>query len=232
MEDDVGQALEVVEQQGEEADVQHLADQLGDDIVSYLRGLGYDAQKWSLGRNLGPRPGVLEGCIALVDEFKRASARKVSLIGWSLGGIYAREIAKQRPDDIRSVMTLGTPLTADPDATNASSLYRWLNSDDATDPRWEQLQVPPPVPTTSIYSRTDGIVAWQSSVQKTSALAENIEVDASHIGLAVNPAALYAVADRLAQPEGSWQPFERSGLRQWLYSDPTGGDWLPNTWLV
>ena len=197
----------------------------------YLRGLGYDAQKWALGRNLGPRPGVLEGCSALVDELKRTSERKVSLIGWSLGGIYAREIAKERPDDVRSVITLGTPLTADPHATNASSLYRWLNNEGSTDPRWEHLKVPPPVPTTSIYSRTDGVVAWQSSVQKTSPLAENIEVDASHIGLAVNPAALYAIADRLAQPEGSWEPFQRSGLRQWLYTDPAAGDWLPNTWL-
>ena len=158
--------------------------------------------------------------------------RKVSLIGWSLGGVYARELAKALPDHVRCVITLGTPLTADPDATNASSLYRLLNSDPADERAWDDLRIPPPLPTTSIYSRSDGIVAWQSSVQACGAAAENIEVEASHIGLAVNPAALYALADRLSQPEGTWKPFERSGTRQWVYGDPLAQDWVPDTWLV
>jgi len=94
----------------------------------YLRGLGYDPLKWTLGRNLGPRPGILEGCNELLRHLRRKSDRKVSLIGWSLGGIYARELAKALPDHVRGVITLGTPLTVDPDATNAASLYRFLNS--------------------------------------------------------------------------------------------------------
>ena len=198
----------------------------------YLRGLGYDSQKWNLGQNLGPRPGVLEGCKDLLDQLHRESGRKVSLIGWSLGGIYAREIAKLLPEHVRSVVTLGTPLTVDPDATNAASLYRFLNKDDEDNGKWDDLRTPPPVPTTSIYSRSDGIVAWQSSVQPCGPGAENIEVEASHIGLAVNPVALYAIADRLAQPEGQWKPFERSGALQWLYPDPAAHDWVPDTWLV
>ena len=198
----------------------------------YLRSLGYDAHKWTLGRNLGPRPGVMDSCNALLQQLRVSSARKVSLIGWSLGGIYARELAKALPDHVRSVITLGTPLTADPEATNASSLYKLLNGDQVDPAAFWDLQSPPPVPTTSIYSRSDGIVAWQSSVQKTGALAENVEVEGSHLGLAVNPAALYAIADRLSQPEGQWAPMDRTGSRQWLYGDPGAQDYVPESWWV
>ncbi|MFM0842121.1 hypothetical protein QU892_27820, partial [Citrobacter freundii] len=69
----------------------------------------------------------------------------------------------------------------------------------------------PPVPTTAIYSRTDGICAWQCCVEVEGPITENIEVMGSHCGLGHNPAAVYAVADRLAQPEGSFKPFDRGG---------------------
>jgi hypothetical protein len=88
------------------------------------------------------------------------------------------------------------------------------------------------VPTTSIYSRSDGIVAWQCSVQKRGPQAENIEVDAGLVGLGVHPAVLYAIADRLAQPDGQWQPFDRSGLRQIIYRDPAAADCFPNSSLI
>ncbi|MBW8846458.1 MAG: alpha/beta hydrolase, partial [Burkholderiales bacterium] len=84
----------------------------------------------------------------------------------------------------------------------------------------EQIRQAPPVPTTSIYSKSDGVVAWRCSVNEPSPLAENIEVQASHIGLGVNPIALYALADRLAQPDGEWQPFEPKGARRWFYKTP------------
>jgi pimeloyl-ACP methyl ester carboxylesterase len=196
----------------------------------YLKSLGYDAREWTLGRNLGPRPGVLEACNDLLEDLHRASKRKVSLVGWSLGGIYARELAKTLPTHVRCVITMGTPLTVDPDATNASSLYKFLNGTQGDG--MPDLATAPPVPTTSIYSRSDGIVAWQSSVQRHGPCVENIEVEASHIGLAVNPATLYAVADRLSQLEGSWAPFDRSGLKRWIYGDPNARDWVPQTWLV
>ena len=78
----------------------------------------------------------------------------------------------------------------------------------------------PKVPTTSIYSRTDGVVAWQCSVEPRTPTSENIEVDGSHCGLGANAAVLYAIADRLAQPEGRWEPFDRSGLRPFVFPDP------------
>jgi hypothetical protein len=83
-----------------------------------------------------------------------------------------------------------------------------------------ELHVPPPVPTTSIFSRSDGIVAWQSSVEDKRAHTESVEVWASHCGLGHNPAAVYVIADRLAQPEGRWAHFDRSGLRSLIYPDP------------
>jgi len=82
------------------------------------------------------------------------------------------------------------------------------------------MRAAPPVPTTSIWSPTDGVVSWRCSVETRRDLAENIVVDSSHLGLGAHPAALYAIADRLAQPEGRWAPFHRKGWRRLVYSDP------------
>jgi hypothetical protein len=75
------------------------------------------------------------------------------------------------------------------------------------------------VPTTSIWSRTDGVVSWRCSVERDLPLVENIEVNASHLGIGAHPLALYAIADRLAQPEGRWQPFQREGWKALAYGD-------------
>lgn len=200
----------------------------------YLRDRGYDARAWDLGRNVGPGNGVIEACTAKIRELHATSGRKVSLIGWSLGGIYAREAAKLVPNDVRSVITLGTPFSGHPRATNAWRIYE-LASGERVDARADtfDLKTAPPVPTTSIYSRTDGIVAWQCSVQAPGqGQTENIEVQASHVGLGVNPAVLYAVADRLALPEGQWVPFDTSGLKRFVFGDPKAADWFPKTCLV
>ena len=200
----------------------------------YLRDRGYDARAWEMGRNLGPGNGVLEACHKKVRELRAETGRKVSLIGWSLGGIYARETAKTAASDVRQVITLGTPFAGPPKATNAWQVYE-LASGERVDERAHQydLKTAPPVPTTSIYSRTDGIVAWQCSVQAPGAgQTENIEVEASHVGLGVNPAVLYALADRLAQPEGEWAPFDTSGAKRLFFGNPDTADWFPKTCLV
>ena len=126
---------------------------------------------------------------------------------------------------MRTVITLGTPFSGAPESTNAWRLFRLTSGRDIkAETRRFELPVAPPMPTTSIYSRTDGIVAWQGSLQKRSKAnpnTENIEVIASHLGIGMNPSAMWAVADRLAPPEGAWQPFERKGLlRGLLYPDP------------
>jgi len=191
-------------------------------LRNFLAGQGYDTYGWDLGLNFGPRQGVLEKSIERVQQIHRDSGRKVSLIGWSLGGIYAREFARALPDHVRSVITLGTPFAGDPKATNAWRLYEFASGHKLDDPELlNHMKEAPPVPTTSIFSRTDGVVSWPLSYQRESKQAENIEVIASHIGLGMNPIALYAMADRLAQAEGAWTKFDRGGWRQWFFRDHT-----------
>lgn len=187
----------------------------------FLGRLNYAPYGWQQGVNVGPRDGVIERCLAQLRALRRAHRRKVSLIGWSLGGIYARELAKEVPEDVRLVITLGTPFTGHPKATNAWRLYELLAGHRIGAPELhEPLRQPPPVPTTSIYSRSDGVVAWQCSVEHAGPRSESVEVPASHLGIGFNPLTFYVVADRLSQPEGGWRPFERRGLGRWVYGDP------------
>ncbi len=180
----------------------------------YLRELGYDAHAWKMGRNIG---GFLRMRALLRDrlaEIHNAAGRKVSIVGWSLGGVYARDLALQAPEMVRCVVTLGSPFTGDVRATNARRLYEAL-SGERVEPQSELRKAVGGdllVPATSIYSRTDGVVNWQTSLLRPSDTAENIEVRlASHLGLGVNAAVLWAIADRLAQAEGQFRQFDRSG---------------------
>jgi pimeloyl-ACP methyl ester carboxylesterase len=187
-------------------------------LRSFLQHLGYSAYPWQQGFNFGPRRGVLDAVRAQVQRLADRHDEKVSLIGWSLGGVYAREMAKEMPEIARCVITLGSPFTGHPRATNAWRFYQVVSGQDVHDPALiEQIRGAPPVPTTSIYSRSDGVVAWQCSLNEDSPLAENIEVHASHIGMGMNPLALYAVADRLRQDPGHWQRFDVQGARRWFY---------------
>lgn len=187
----------------------------------YLASRGYDAHGWGQGRNLGPRAGVEQGMIDLLQQLRQHSGRKVSVVGWSLGGLYARMLATRFPDAVRSVITLGSPIAGGGRATNASRLYERVSGEAADDAqRWQYVLPRPPMPTTSIYSRSDGVVAWPSSLEQTGRQAENIEIlGASHLGLGAHPAVLYAIADRLAQPEGQWRPFEHRRLPL-VYPEP------------
>ncbi len=195
-------------------------------LRGYLASLNYDVTGWNQGHNFGPRAGVLEAAShQVLETFHDAGDRKVSLIGWSLGGVYARELAKLHPELVRDVITLGTPFSGGPESTHAWRLFQLTSGRDLRrEASRFDLPVAPPVPTTSIFSRTDGVVAWQGSIQAPCADnpdTENIEVIASHLGIGMNPSALWAVADRLAQPEGAWRPFERKrGLHGLLYPNP------------
>jgi pimeloyl-ACP methyl ester carboxylesterase len=189
----------------------------------YLRELGHDAQAWQMGRNTG---GVAKMRAALLDRLNAihiAAGRKVSIVGWSLGGVYARDLALQAPDMVRCVVTLGSPFAGDVRATNARRLYEALSGEAVGDnpELLEAIAGELPVPATSIYSRSDGIVNWRTCLVRPSASAENIEVHlASHTGLGVNAAALWAVADRLAQAEGQFRQFDRSGPFAIAYAPP------------
>src|ERR1700682_3179517 len=189
-------------------------------LRSFLKNHGYAVSGWRQGRNLGPRHGVQHGVGGLVHELNDTHGRKVSLVGWSLGGLYARQLAKMMPDRVRSVITLGSPFASSPKATNAWRVYEMASGRraEAVDDRFGgSLSETPPVPTTAVYSRTDGICAWQGCMEKTSATSESIEVESSHCGMGHHPAVVYAVANRLAQPEGKWKPFDRSGWGRHLY---------------
>ncbi len=188
-------------------------------LRAFLRDRGYRVHGWKLGTNRGPRPGVEDQLQARLDEiYRRYERRKVSLVGWSLGGVLGRELSRRASNQVRMVITLGSPFAGAPRSNNVWPLYEALSGRSVEDwPARHQMKLPPPVPATAIYSRSDGIVAWQSCLEQVGPHTENIAVEGSHCGLGHNPAALYAVADRLAQPEGEWRPFDRSGLRSLVY---------------
>jgi pimeloyl-ACP methyl ester carboxylesterase len=176
-----------------------------------------------MGRNIG---GVARMRAALRDRLAAIhgeSRRKVSIIGWSLGGVYARDLALQAPAMVRSVVTLGSPFANDVTATNATRLYEVLSGEtvESFPELRSAISGDLPVPATSIYSRSDGVVNWHTCCLRPSDTAENIEIYlASHIGLGVNPAALWAVADRLAQGEGHFSQFNRKGPFAIAYAPP------------
>lgn len=189
----------------------------------YLKALGYDAHAWNLGRNLGPRAIGREGerLVARLEEIHALTGQKVSLVGWSLGGVLARLLASRRPDLVRQVISLGSPFAGDPRASNIWRTYEALTGqridDEHTKAQLREVGTAPPVPSTAIYSKGDGIVAWQNCREGKCDTTDNIEVRGSHCGLGVNPAVLWAVADRLAQKEGAFKPFDNSGLWQFVY---------------
>ncbi len=165
-----------------------------------LRNQGYRAHGWRLGSNTGPTTEIVEGVAERLLDLHRQSGRTVSLIGWSLGGIYARELAREHSHAVRQVITLGSP-------------FRRVE-DDRSDP------APLTVPATSIYTRTDGIVQWRTCLEADGPERENIEVTGSHCGLGYNPAVVVAVSDRLRQPEGEWRPFQPTLLQRPMFPMP------------
>jgi hypothetical protein len=188
-----------------------------------LRRLGYRVHGWRMGRNIGPTAKVTTGLRNRLDELHYRYGRRITLVGWSLGGIFARHLTRMAPDSVRQVITLGSPFRI---ADHRQSRARWLYS------RYAHLHVgdwqlpleqgygPLPVPTTSVYSRHDGIVAWQICLNEPSPHAENIAVISSHLGLGHHPATLWAIADRLAQPEGTWTRFRPPALLRPVFPMP------------
>jgi pimeloyl-ACP methyl ester carboxylesterase len=169
----------------------------------YLRHLGYGVHGWGLGVNEGLTEQIAGRVAERLRELgERYGDRTVSLVGWSLGGVYARALARQTPGSVRTVITLGSPI-------NASR---------------PQARGRLPVPSTSIYSRSDAIVPYRLSLDTPGPRTENVEVRGSHVGLGHNAAALLVVADRLAQPEGSWKPFTPPATLRRLFPSSSDAD--------
>jgi len=204
-----------------------------DNATWYLRNvLGakrYAVSGWGLGSNVGPHPRIVRGMQRRLLDLAAEHGRAVSIVGWSLGGVYARELARAHPTVVRGVITLASPFRLrDADSSSAQRLYRRVGPrHDAFPGRRdrEHERQPMPVPATSIYTRTDGVVRWHSCIDEVGPTSENIEVRGTHSGLGFNAAALLAIADRLAQPERTWQRFEPPRPFRHLY--PTPASWEP-----
>jgi pimeloyl-ACP methyl ester carboxylesterase len=193
----------------------------------FLSQLGYQVHPWAQGRNLGAaRMGGYEPLVSHVLRIHRDSGSLVSLVGWSLGGVHAVAVAQRAGYAIRQVLTLGSPLMASDETTPMfralRSTARALNGQLLTAPPNQPLGVNNAIarirsPITSVFSRTDGVVPWQRSLLPAATKRDNIEVHSSHVGLGFNPAVLYAVADRLAQQEDTFETFHRRGWRALTY---------------
>ena len=176
-------------------------------LRAFLRSRGYRAHGWGLGRNIGPTHDVMDSLPRLVDRLADESACRVSLIGWSLGGIYARWLTRLDPGQIRQVITLGTPVRSGVSgASNASTLYEWLAPHHGeTLPDLDEGR-PLGVPCTAVHTRTDGIVHWRTCLIEPDARSQNVRVAGSHVGLGFNPASMWVIAQRLSQDPRRWTP--------------------------
>ncbi len=186
-------------------------------IRRHLRARGYDPYPWKLGRNNGPQSSGEGGILVdqRIDEIYRKTGQKVSLVGWSLGGVMARNAARRIPEKIAHVITLGSPFDAQPRNSSIARVFKMVSGHD---PHHEDFQEildynrpapPESVPTTSIFSKTDGIVHWSSCIERPAPNTDNIEVYASHIGMGFNAAVFYLLTERLSVPVDEWLPFDR-----------------------
>jgi len=178
-------------------------------IRGFLESLGYQVQGWGRGRNVRAPDADVSAVAAQVTKLRNDSSLKVSLVGWSRGGIIAREVARQVPDAVRMVVTLGSPFAA-PGASNVRAIWKLLTGQKYEPPtaeRVSRLAKPIPVPATSIYTRADGVVAWRACLEEEGERRENVEVNTTHLGLGFHAPALWVIADRLAQSPGTWKPF-------------------------
>lgn len=193
----------------------------------FLTRLGYLSLPWLQGQNTG-EPELLEGAMRRVYRAHLAYGEKISIVGQSLGGIYAREIAREFPQAVRCVVTLGSPFAAEDESSTNPFVQRLFESmsgqtvDDmrerlhGTDPR-----APLEMPATAIYSKNDGVAAWHTCLQRESEISENVEVVGSHSGMAMNPDVLHVVADRLSQDPSNWTRFDgRRGCGSFVYPKP------------
>jgi len=199
-------------------------------LRQYLADLGYRAHRWKFGYNMGYSYKLHYGMRDRVTELVERYGEKISLVGWSLGGVYARELAREMPDIVRQVISMGSPFRGHPSSSNVHAIFNMFSEvpyNEMPQSFLQDMAHPPPVPTTALYTRGDGVVAWQSTVEISDRYdVENIHVGGAHMGLGFNPKAVYALADRLAQPEGQWRPFKPPFCLRPLFRN-----WYPD-WLV
>jgi pimeloyl-ACP methyl ester carboxylesterase len=183
----------------------------------FLGHLGYEVHPWGLGLNFDHRTAGYDGehVARRLDRIVDATGRKVSLVGWSLGGVIAREAARRDPQTVRQVVTIASPFCGNPHANHVGPIYTWLSGNRVDSPeamrRFALGPRPLPMPSTAIYSRSDGVTAWENCIAHTDHQSENIEVHSSHFGMVMNASVFQIVADRLAQAENAWAPYKPPG---------------------
>lgn len=185
-----------------------------------LRKFGYNAQPWKLGFNLGPTNSrdIETLLYERVKELYLTSGHRISLVGWSLGGVLAREIARSNPEMIRQVITLASPIGGSIEASSLWDVYikicgRNMSAEELAEQVEKIRQPVPGVAFTSIYTKLDGVIAWQIAQVDETELSQNIAVGGSHLGIIFNPHALYVMADRLALPDHQWKRMDEEALR-------------------
>ena len=199
-------------------------------LKTFLTRKGYDVRTWGLGRNVGFQSKYVKALPQKIRHLHHKTGRKVSLIGWSLGGVFSMLCAHEATECVRSVITLGSPISVDQTGSQSPSMmqaiYRLVahplgSAAHVMQPRVKHLRErkPLPIPVSCLYSLGDGVVPPQeATIDGDPALHENIRVPGSHIGLGFNGLVLAIVADRLAQPEDNWQPFHPTGMLRRVYN--------------
>ncbi len=188
----------------------------------FLKSRGYNVETWGFGQNTGFKLKFAQALEQKLRFLHHRSEGKVSLVGWSLGGVYAFFTAHAAPECVRTVISLGSPMRFSVGRLQVpivvGALYRYFAHPmgpvaHLANVRAKVLKSPPPMPSTCIYSSTDGVVPADSAqLDDSEGQHENIWVPGSHLGLGFNPAVMWVLADRLSQPEGEWQPFDPDGM--------------------
>jgi pimeloyl-ACP methyl ester carboxylesterase len=189
----------------------------------YLTQAGYLVHPWGLGYNMGLSTAHHYDIEALVEQrlkevFIESGDRKISLVGWSLGGVYAKYLARRHPNLVRDVVTLGSPISGDTSEVSVWRIYQWVTKMEFADPEFrrrlrEHNRPLEGVPITALYCRKDGVVPWRNAREKPGPLVQNIEVDATHIGMGFDAFVFYLIAHRLAKSAArTWRPLDLPAL--------------------
>ena len=208
------------------------ADDSTNSLRKALRGKGFWVHGWGQGRNLGPAAATMDGLRLQLAAIHKRHGRRVSLLGYSMGGLMARALAREFPDTVRSLVMLSSPFRFRPgDSSSVLDIYakvnaRWPNTtidfDDIPELDEDHLLGPLAMPSTSIYSRSDGMIRSRLCLEAKGLERENVAVVGSHIGMPWNPAAFLVMVDRLAQGEGEWKKFRPPRVSRALFPAP---DW-------